>query len=73
MVIIQAEIIVVAINNQQQATDKQAVATRHESAKRVKTTINKKPWQFKYANTITTVLCMSNSLIYGYNIGIYDE
>ena len=30
-------------------------------------------WQLKYANTIPTVICMSNGLICGYITGIYDK
>ena len=30
-------------------------------------------WQFKDANTIPTILCMSNDLICGYITGIQDE
>ena len=30
-------------------------------------------WKFKYANTITTILCTSNGLICGYITGIHDK
>ena len=42
--------------------------------RRVKTTTNGICMQlFKYANTIPTVLCMSNGLIRGYITGIHDK
>ena len=41
---------------------------------RVKTTTNKiYAWQFKYANTIPTVVCTNNGLICGYITGIHDK